>query len=316
MCSSTGTWDTLNWPELAAAVENATGGRLKIKVFVPGEHPYKGSDLPKAIKDGEAEIVNIAGGYVSAVEPRLAVLDQPMLCPGGDFKTWREVFAILSETYFKDVWADWNCQLLIPHHWGGQQIYLDEGFVENWDSLKGKSLRTWSVETANLIRLLNGTALAIDWSEVYTSLQTGLIEGLVTSFFAAYNTRLTEVCKNINMITMQYATTPYVVNLDALAELPPDVKNTLFEVMEARWDSFEAGTVGADGLALQEAFLTDNIKAHAVPPAFREEITSKAYEGIWKPWMDRVGPEGADAFNEVAKILIDKGFEVPGYTPH
>jgi len=281
---------------------------------MPGEHPYKGADLPKAIKDDECQITNLSGGYVSGLEPRLAVLDMPMLCPGGDFTTWREIYKGLAESYFKDAWADWNCQELIPHHWGGQQIYLNEGFVENWDSLKGKRVRTWSTDTGKMIELLNGTLVRIDWGEVYTSLQTGLVDGLITSFFGAYSTRLTEVCKNVNMITMQYATVPYCVNRDALNELPPDVKDTLLAVMQDKREWFETGTVMADGLALQVAFLTDQVKCHPVPSEFREEIWRNSYEGIWKSWIENAGPQGEDAFNEVAKILTDKGHEVPGYT--
>ena len=58
----------------------------------------------------------------------------------------------------------------------------------------------------------------------------------------------------------------------------------------------------------------DYVQFRPVAKDFREEIVAGSYEAIWKPWIDRAGPEGAEAFNEVAKVIIAKGYEVPGYT--
>ncbi len=74
--------------------------------------------------------------------------------------------------------------------------------------------------------------------------------------------------------------------------------------------------MSADGVSLQLAFIVDQVRCAPVPAAFREEIRNHSYEAIWKPWIERVGPKGAEAFNEVAKIMIDMGYTVPGYTPY
>jgi len=104
------------------------------------------------------------------------------------------------------------------------------------------------------------------------------------------------------------------VNKDAWAELPAELQDTITSYVESRRDWFETGNIKMDGLAIQLALANDNVTFRPVPPDFRQEIVERSYEGIWKPWIDRAGPEGAEAFNEIAKIIIAKGYEVPGYT--
>ena len=301
-------------------LEAATGGQLKIELYQSGEHPFKGADLLTAIRNRDCEVTGVAGTYITGVDPRLSVLDITMLLPGGDFTLYREVYTELRETYFKGIWeTDWNCQELISSHWGAQQIWLkpEVGWLDNWDSLKGVRIRSYGAEMGSLFELLNAIPVAIAFGEVYTSLATGLVDGLITSFYAGYGMGFCEMTKNMNMIFAHPGITlPYTVNKDAWAELPADLQDTITSYVETRREWFETGNIKMDGLAIQLALANDNVTFRPVPPAFRQEIVERSYEAIWKPWIDRAGPQGADAFNELAKIIIAKGYEVPGYTPH
>lgn len=313
MCG--GTEDAFNWVELAEEVKKATDGRLVIELYLPGEHPYGPADSLRAVRDNEFQITGLTGGYVTGVDPRLGVLDLPMLLPGGDYETFLKVHDVFDKYLGKVLTEDWNSQVLIHHNWGNMQFFMKKGFVENWDSFKGKKVRVWSAEIADLVTLLNGTPVNIAWGEVYTSLATGLVDGLTTDFFSAYSTRLTELAPDVTMMSYMFGTNNYIVNKDALNALPEDVKNILLDVMAKKDHSFRTATVLKDGLALQEAFLKDNIKAHGISKAFFDDVRKKSYDAIWKPWIERSGSEGAAAFDEVARLIIDLGYDVPGYTP-
>jgi len=308
-------WDARALPQLVEAIETGTGGRLQIDIFLPGEHPYKLGDMLNAVKLGETDVGQVYGGYATAIEPRLGVLDIPFMTPG-DIEAYVELYNSFAEGFFDDVWAEWNTTQIIPLFMGAQQFYLKEGWIENWDSLKGKRIRSWSTDVGNMISLLNGTPVQISWGDVYTSLQTGLIDGMVTSFDAAYSNGMLEICKNVVIASTQYVTAPYLVNQDSLAALPADVRDDLLRTIEANTDWYSLGLIRQDGVSLMSAFLTEQIQARPIPTALRQEILNKAYDNIWKPWIERAGPEGADAFNQVAKVLIASGREVPGYTPY
>ena len=59
-----------------------------------------------------------------------------------------------------------------------------------------------------------------------------------------------------------------------------------------------------------------NVTFYPVEPAIREEIRAKSYEAIWKHWVERTGAGGKEAFNEISKVIIAAGYDVPGYTPY
>ena len=311
-------WDVrIGVPQLVKEIETATDGQLKIEVFYPGEHPYTIGDMLVAISEGNCEIAQISHGYSSTVDPRLAVLDLPMLIPGGVFKTAGEVYDAVNEQLFSGIWGNYNVQPILKSEWGSQAVWLkpEFGFIENWDSLKGLKIRTWSRETADLITTLGGEPVSIAGSEVYTALQTGLLDGLVTSPEGVFGMRATEVVKRGSLLAALYPVISFTANSDALAELPTDVRDSFLGLMADRADWFEEGNIKGEGVALQAMVLLDFVQVHPIPKAFREELREASYEGIWKPWMERAGPEGVAGFNQVAEILINMGHTVPGYQP-
>lgn len=286
---------------------------------MPGEHPFKMADHLKAVRDRDCEVASVAGTHIAPADGRLAVLDIPMILPAGDLELYRGIYNDLRVSYYKDIWAEWNSQELISSHWGAQQFWLtpESGFLEDWDSFRGLRIRTYTPEMAKLVEMLNGTPQNIEWAEVYTSLQTGLIDGLMTSFNAGYNNGFCEVTKHMSMIfAMPGITVPFVVNKDAWNELPTDLQDTVTNYMESKRAWFEVGTPKADGLAIQMAIAKENVYFHPVERSFRKEIRAKSYEWIWSYWIERAGDVGPDAFNELAKVIIAKGYDVPGYTPY
>ena len=242
-----------------------------------------------------------------------------MLLPGGDIELYWELFDDLSKGYFGGIWAEWNSQLLIPAYWYANHYWLkpDVGWIEDFDSLKGYRIRTYTPEMAKLVEMLGGTPQNIEWSEVYTSLQTGLIDGLMTGVPPGYRSGFYEQIDKMTMIyAMPSLTCPYVVNKDAWGELPDDLKNILTNYFESKREWVKMGPFREEGTYIQLAMIKYGVKFHPLESSFREAIRAKSYEGLWKPWIDRAGPQGEEAFNEVAKIINAKGYDVPGYTPH
>ena len=142
-----------------------------------------------------------------------------------------------------------------------------------------------------------------------------MVDGFISSFEGSYNNELTSVALYVTMASMQYAPNSYYVNKDSLSALPTDVRNQLLASAASARGWFTTGQISADGIALQEAFLTHMIKAQGIPQDFRQELREASYDGIWKPWMDRAGPEGVEAFNQLAQILSGLDYAPPGWTP-
>lgn len=299
-------------------LEVATNGQLKVTFFFRGETPFSHADLLKAIRDRNADMVSCSAPFITGVEPLLGVLDLPMLNATGDYDLEMKIGTQLRQGFWKNVLDKWNAKELISTTWPAQQLWTTEdvGFLENWDSLRGYSLRTSGPDQGNLITLLNGTPVTLGFGEVYTSLSTGLIQGLVTSTSAAYTNSVTEIAPYGTLFWPAFAFHFALVNKAAWAELPDDLKAIVTDYFESKRAWYEPGDYQFDATNLKKAILNHNIKVQNISPEFREEIRAQAYEAIWKPWIDRSGAEGAEAFNEVAKLIIAEGYTVPGYTPY
>ncbi len=71
---------------------------------------------------------------------------------------------------------------------GQRSFYMTDGPILSPDDLKGKKIRTMQSETAiKMVELLGGSAVPMSSSEVFTSLQSNLIDGAENNEFAFYS---------------------------------------------------------------------------------------------------------------------------------
>ena len=213
--------------------------------------------------------------------------------------------------YLNKVFDKWGVKEVFNYLTSGQEFYLKEGWIEDFNSLKGKKIRTWCTEVTDFIKLMNGIPVSIPLGENYTALQTGLLDGTTTSFVAAYNNNILDTCKNVVISETSFSGTMYVVNKDVWNELPEEIQKIATEVFERNRELHELDLQTMAAQTLQKAFITHDIKAHPIPRDFRKELTKRAYNAIWKPWIKRAGENGQEAFDLVVNILEDMGYKIP-----
>jgi len=296
-------------------LEAGTNGSLKIDLLYPGEHPYQTGDLWDTINDGTCDILCFDYHTAAKVEPRLSLEFLAMLMPDADTQTKREIHRELLPTVLESIFSDWNAHEIATSYQGSQQLWLVEGELKDYDSLKGKTIRTYSPELDNLVKMLNGTPIRLDPAEVYTSLQTGLMDGLFTGVSYSMRNKLPEVVKVMVPISAIIPITPVIANDDSWDALPKDLRDYVKKYFEDNREWYETGAFQEDGMLIQKSWEEFGLKV--LPnPAFRNELRERAYENIWKPWIETTGPDGAEAFNILAKTMQDKGISLPGYTPY
>jgi len=311
MCPATGSSDGEALDSVARDMNAATNGQIKIDIFYPGEHPYKKGDILRAVSSGEVEMAGIMGGYVSNMEPVFGLLDLPLLIPKGDFDVYLELYKRLRGSYFKEVFSKWGVKESFAIMKSGQEFYLKGFWLENFDSFKGKKIRTWSTEVTDLIKLMNGIPVSIPVGDNYTALQTGLLNGTTTNIIAAYRNNFFDLCKNVVMSENSFSVTIYVVNQDVWNELPSELQKIATKVFEANEKKYEKVIQRAAAEILQKAIIEYGVKVHPLPNAFRKELVNRAYDAIWKPWIDRSGEQGQKAFDLAVSILEEMGYKIP-----
>jgi len=306
-------WADKQWKEIIIPdIERITGGRLKIDLLYYGEYPYKLPDFLRVISEGTADLVLIALPTLSGTEPRITIVNMPMFVPSypGDLQ---KVYHKIMDTVLIDVFTKWNCHEVLTTWMGAQHFYFKDFWLEDFNSLKGKKIRTFSPELDDLVRLLNGTPVRIDVSEVYTALQAGVADGFITGVSNGHNQKYFEVVKNMQATFISDVAQAVLVNNDSWNSLPVDIQDILQEYFDSKREWYEMGQTFQNGLDLLDSFPKFGLKVQPISEKLREEIIEKSYEGIWKPWIKRCGEGGKEIFEDVSEILKNEGFEVPVY---
>ena len=209
---------------LAETVEAMSSGRLKIKVYAAGElvPPFEVFD---AVSQGTAEMGHGAAYYWRGKMPMAAVFAtvpfgmtaQEMnawLHYGGGLELWRELYAPFS---------------VVPLAAGNSGVQMAGWFNKEINSvadLEGLKMRIPGLG-GEVFQRAGGVAVAMPGSEMFTALQTGVVDA--TEWVGPYN----DLAFGLQDIAKYYyypgwhepgATLESIVNADALAALPDDLR--------------------------------------------------------------------------------------------
>jgi len=311
--SASGTiWPNRQWKNvIIPEIERITNGRLKIDILYFGEYPYKNSDLLNVVSEGVADIVDLGPSQVSGTDPRFCIVEMPMLVPSYPGYI-QKIHHRINDEVLKDAFDEWNVHEILVTWMGAQHFFLRDFWIEDVNSLRGKKIRVFSPEQSDLVQnILNGTPVRIDSSEVYTALQTGVIDGLITGISSGYDNKLFEMVPNLVPTFIQDGTFAVYVNNDSWNSLPEDIREIVQNYFDKIRADYEMNVTYQNGVDLINSFHEYGMEAIPIPKELREEMLANSYEMIWKPWMERVGEDGEKIFKEVVNIIESEGFKVP-----
>lgn len=214
--------------EFARLIEEATGGELIVKVF-PGGQLGKGErELLEGMQIGTLDMAVISTGPISNFSPDMGVIDLPFL-----FVDNANVDAALDGPVGR--------QLLDQLESAGLKglAFMENGFrnftnsarvLKQPDDFKGLKLRTMEnpVHLAS-VRELGAQATPMSWGEVYTSLQTGVIDGQENPVAIIHANKMSEVQKYLTLSGHFYSPAPLVMSVKKFNKLKPEWQGLVME---------------------------------------------------------------------------------------
>ena len=161
-------------------VENASNGRIAVELFIGTQLCATGEECLQGISDGSIDIYISTSGGAAGLFPYIQVLDLPYLMSddrvaetvlSGDFTRK------LREKALAD--SDGTIRLMTIGNTGGWRDYANtKGPVKSPADLAGLKMRTVPADLPQQIATAVGAApTPIAWPELFTSLQTGVVEG-------------------------------------------------------------------------------------------------------------------------------------------
>jgi tripartite ATP-independent transporter DctP family solute receptor len=270
-------------------VEKETNGAYLIEIFAGTLYNGEREGI-EALKLGAVDFVVTASAPIGAWEPTIMVFDLPFI-----FKDLRDARALLDGEVGRDVMRQ-----LEKHGIKGMAL-ADNTFrtlettktvVRKPEDIRGLKIRVMqSPLYIALFNNLGASATPMSHTEVYTSLQTGVIDGYEHPIYPYLASKNFEVAKNVSWTNHTLTVVPYLASLRTWNKLPQRVRDTM---LRAAWEAKEAHRVYVDQV---NTVAIDYLRSQGVVFHNVEDV------GAFKARMDKV----YDTFKkEIGAELIDK----------
>lgn len=279
---------------IAERVATDTDGALTITVHLGKTLQIASSDITQAVGDG---VVDFAADYFfSGNVPIARVLNLPMLIEND--AEWNKAYAAM-EPILTEAFAGQNVVLLGGYRYP-QQVVFTTFPVASLDDLAGHKIRVTSPEQGKFVEAFGGAPITLSGSEVPTSLERGVIDGVLTASaggaknwheFLPYNYRF----------AVNYGNSMIIANTDAFEALAEKDQQALKTI------------VTEEGAAITQEFLADETAQKAAQQAAGMTITeadpgdaAKARDRMapfWEAWAKENGPDYEDALARVRNAI-------------
>jgi TRAP-type mannitol/chloroaromatic compound transport system substrate-binding protein len=259
---------------LAARVEAASAGRLKIKIYGGGElvPPFEVFD---AVSRGTVEMGHGASYYhkgkvdaaqfFTAIPFGMTNLElNGWLYYGGGMALWRELYAPFN---------------LVPFPTGNTGVQMGGWFnkeINSVNDLKGLKMRIPGLG-GEVLRRAGGTPVTLPGSEIFTALQTGAIDA--TEWVGPYNDASFGLHKAARYYYYPGWQEPgpgleTIINRDAWDSLPADLQEIVSTTCQAITTDMAAEYTNGNAVSLQQLKKDPNVELRRFPPEVIELLRS------------------------------------------
>ncbi|MEX8494677.1 TRAP transporter substrate-binding protein [Sphaerotilus sp.] len=278
-------------------IKAATNGRLDIRLF-PANQLGSDTDLLSQVRNGGVEFFNQASSVLSTLVPAAGIVNT-----GFAFSDEEQVMKAMDGGLGKYVRGQIEKVGLMtmskPWENGFRQITTSTKPITTPDDLRGLKLRVPAAPMlSTLFAALGASPTPINFNEVYSALQTKLVEGQENPLAIIATARLYEVQKYCSLTNHVWDAYWILGNRKAVDRLPKDIQEVVFrEFDKAATDERTdiaalSKSLRADLTAKGLQFVDVDKKAFKAAlgkTSFYKDWRAKFGEEAWKLLEDNVG---------------------------
>jgi len=205
-------------------VEGESHGRLIVEIY-PSNQLGGAKTLSVSVRKGVVEGLCPSTGKLEPHFSKVNLLYLPFLFKSEDV-AWKVLDGPFGREWGEALRKETGLRLLAFLENGGFTNFVTTGTpIHSPADMKGMKIRTEEVATMmEMVRALGASPVAIDWPEMYTSLQTGVVDGLEENPVVLVDFNLHEVTNYMVMDRHMYASLAFCVNDKWFTGLDPDLQ--------------------------------------------------------------------------------------------
>jgi tripartite ATP-independent transporter DctP family solute receptor len=264
--------------QFAKEVEERTKGEIKVPIF-PRSQLGTGKGVVEGILLGTIGISQPAAGVIANWAPELNVINMPFVFRDADHfeKVWTgPVF-----DRFSAVMAKKGIRMLGMFTTGDRHIMTKKA-VFGMADLKGRKIRAIGnpVHVASF-NAFGALATAIAYTEVYGSLQTGVVDGADAANTNYFNQKFYEVAPYWALVAWLNFSNPLIMSEKKFQSLSPEQQKILLEA-GAKASVLQRRLTTASNNAKLGELLAKGVKVTVPDPAPFREASKKVYAEFLK----------------------------------
>ena len=278
----------------AQLVSERSGGNVTVAVF-PNDQLANGNASRgiEMIASGSIDLAAYATCTLAVIDEKLPVATIPWIFD--DYAQAREVIDTTGGEYYAQRLAMKGMTYLGSFHNGFRQITNSKHEVTDPSDMENLKIRVpGSVVYMGFFRALGADPTSMNWSEVFTAIQQGTIDGQENGVSITSTSKMQEVQDYLTMWNYSYENDLFVANTEIWESLEPQTQELLQEC------ATEACEWGRDVLEAEEAQILEEFEAAGMTITYLTEEEQAAFDEAIAPFKAEMeayfGPEACAAF--------------------
>jgi C4-dicarboxylate-binding protein DctP len=293
---------------LKEQVEKLSGGRIKVEIYPSGQLGDQRASCAQ-VRKGVVESSHVTPGVLAgAFYPKLTILDMPFIY--SSYEHLRRIVDFnnpLIKEMVEDCAEKTDIRMLSLINFGFKNFSNNIKPVKTPDDIKGIKVRVQEIPPyLELYKALGANPIPLPYLELYTSLQTGVVNAMENPPSNYLNQKFYQVQKYITVTghVMTFGTT--IVNEKWFQSLPDDLKLALVEGEQTAQQTYNglSQLIAATGLEKLKSF---GMEIYVPSPKELEAFKNLALPRV-KKWM--VNELGEDFVNDFLALVESKKNEI------
>ena len=299
------TFPSVQMERWADEVEKRTQGKVKIRTF-PGGTLLGAKNMLEGVTAGTADIGNFAMSYQPGRFPVAEAVD---LYHG--FTSAKVASLVLLDLVDKYQPEEFEKVKILTLFTCPPTNLMTKSPVKSLQELKGMELRVAGT-SAEILKLLGGTPVAMPQSETPEALQKGVVKGIVSSLEILQDFKFAAYTPNVTLVDLPVVSFAVVMNKAKWEALPADVQQVMNDLVreQAEWTGAYVDAHVAEALAWSEKEY--QLQRFRLPPTEQERIAT-LLAPLTNEYIRKVSAQGLDGEQIVQDVQALKAkYEAAG----
>ena len=273
--------------EAADKIKQETNGRVEIQIF-PNNQLGSDTDMLSQVRSGGVEFFTLSPLILSTLVPNASISGIGFAFPNYD-TVWKAMDSELG-AYVRGQIAKANL-VVMDKIWdnGFRQITSSNKPIQTPDDLKGFKIRVpVSPLWTSMFSAFGSAPASINFAEVYTALQTKVVDGQENPLAIVSTAKLFEVQKFVSMTNHMWDGFWFLANRRAWERLPEDLRSVVAKHLNASAVE-ERADVAKLNATVKGELTTKGMQFNDPDPALFRETLRKA--GFYAEWKKKYGDE-------------------------